>query len=96
MASWRRGVFLPGVVVGLPTLTEKDIDDIVNWGIKHDIDLIAASFVRKASNVQYIRKILADNGGSGIKTSLMFLAQKFMLREANIGASEMHRAWVIL
>ena len=67
MASWRRGVFLPGVVVGLPTLTEKDIDDIVNWGIKHDIDLIAASFVRKASNVQYIRKILADNGGSGIK-----------------------------
>ena len=50
----------------------------------------------KASDVQYIRKILADNGGSGIKTSLMFLAQKFMLREANIGASEMHRAWVIL
>ncbi len=58
---------LPGVVVDLPTLTEKDIDDIVNWGIKNEIDFIAASFVRKASDVKFIRKILAENGGDGIK-----------------------------
>jgi pyruvate kinase len=49
------------VIVDLPTLTEKDIDDIVNWGIKHDIDLIAASFVRKASDVHQIRKILGEH-----------------------------------
>lgn len=63
----RKNMNLPGVVVDLPTLTEKDVDDIINWGIKNEIDLIAASFVRKASDVQYIRKILAENGGSGIK-----------------------------
>jgi hypothetical protein len=40
-------VNLPGVVVDLPTLTEKDVDDIVNWGVANEIDLIAASFVRK-------------------------------------------------
>jgi pyruvate kinase len=31
----RKNMNLPGVVVELPTLTEKDIDDIVNFGIKH-------------------------------------------------------------
>jgi len=116
----RKNMNLPGVVVDLPTLTEKDIDDIVNWGIKHEVDFIAASFVRKASDVQCIRKILADNNGSGIKIiskienqegmenyidilqvtdgimvargdlgmeippEKVFLAQKYMIREANI------------
>ena len=116
----RKNMNLPGVVVDLPTLTEKDIDDIVNWGIKNDIDLIAASFVRKASDVAHVRKILAENGGSGIKIiskienqeglenyldilqvtdgimvargdlgmeippEKVFLAQKYMIREANI------------
>jgi len=63
----RKNMNLPGVVVELPTLTEKDIDDIVRFGIKNDVDFIAASFVRKGSDVQNIRKILADNGGQHIK-----------------------------
>ena len=56
-----------GVVVDLPTLTDKDIDDIVNWGIKYDVDFVAASFVRKASDVEYIREVLEKNGGAGIQ-----------------------------
>jgi pyruvate kinase len=58
---------LPGVVVDLPTLTEKDIIDIVDFGCKNNVDFIAASFVRKASDVSKIRQILADNGGQHIK-----------------------------
>ena len=50
---------LPGVVVDLPTLTEKDVDDLLNWGVKNSVDFIAASFVRKASDVHTIRKLLA-------------------------------------
>ena len=50
---------LPGVVVDLPTLTEKDVDDLLNWGVKNSVDFIAASFVRKASDVFTIRKLLA-------------------------------------
>ncbi len=38
---------LPSAVVDLPTLTDKDKDDIVNFGIPQGIDFIAASFVRK-------------------------------------------------
>jgi pyruvate kinase len=59
----RKNMNLPGVVVDLPTLTDKDVDDIVNWGIKNDIDYIAASFVRKADDVHFIRKILGDKDG---------------------------------
>jgi len=55
--SERKNVNLPGVVVDLPTLTEKDINDIVNWCIPNDIDFIAASFVRKASDIENVRKV---------------------------------------
>ena len=48
---------LPGVIVDLPTLTKKDEDDLVNWGVPNDIDFIAASFVRKGSDLDYIRKV---------------------------------------
>ena len=63
----RKNMNLPGVVVDLPTLTEKDISDIVEWGIPNQIDFIAASFVRKASDVEKIRQVLHENGGDGIK-----------------------------
>jgi pyruvate kinase len=58
----RKNMNLPGVVVELPTLTEKDIDDIQNFGVKNKVDFIAASFVRKASDVHKIREVLGEAG----------------------------------
>jgi pyruvate kinase len=58
MARERKNVNLPGVVVDLPTLTAKDEEDLVKWGVPNDIDFIAASFVRKGSDLDYIRKVL--------------------------------------
>ena len=55
---------LPGAIVDLPTLTEQDEKDLVQFGIKWNVDFIAASFVRKASDVQYIRKVLGPNGAN--------------------------------
>ena len=63
----RKNMNLPGVVVELPTFTEKDVNDIINFGIKNNVDYIAASFVRKGSDVTNLRKLLADNGGQHIK-----------------------------
>lgn len=54
-----KGVNVPGVEVKLPGVTEKDISDII-FGIEQDIDFIAASFVRKASDVLEIRRILEE------------------------------------
>ena len=56
----RKNMNLPGVNVDLPTITEKDRDDIINWGVKNKVDFIAASFVRKGSDVEYIREVLGD------------------------------------
>lgn len=63
----RKNMNLPGVIVDLPTVTAKDVDDIVNFGIRHQVDFVAASFVRKASDVQHLRQLLADNNGQDIK-----------------------------
>ena len=55
----------PGVIVDLPTLTEKVIDGIANFA--NDVEFIAASFVRKASDIIQIREVLTDNGCPRIK-----------------------------
>jgi len=58
----RKNCNLPGVVVDLPTLTEKDVEDLVQFGVKHQVDFIAASFVRKGSDVDLIRNVLGEAG----------------------------------
>ena len=58
--SNHKGVNVPKVKLNLPAITEKDRLDI-KFGIKEDVDFIAASFIRKASDVLAIREILEDN-----------------------------------
>ena len=61
-----KGVNVPGVKVNLPAITEKDRSDI-EFGIEQGIDFIAASFVRKVSDVLAIREILEANNAEHIK-----------------------------
>ncbi|CDY36795.1 BnaA03g10910D [Brassica napus] len=61
MLGERKNVNLPGVVVDLPTLTEKDKEDIMKWGVPNQIDMIALSFVRKGSDLVQVRKLLGDH-----------------------------------
>ncbi|MEW9669400.1 pyruvate kinase [Ammoniphilus sp. 3BR4] len=56
----RKGINLPQIAVNLPSITEKDIADIA-FGIRKKVDYIAASFVRKASDVLQIRHILEES-----------------------------------
>lgn len=53
----KKGVNVPNVSVNLPGITDKDANDIV-FGIEQEVDFIAASFVRRASDVLEIRKLL--------------------------------------
>lgn len=61
-----KGVNLPGVSVNLPALAEKDKSDL-KFGCEQGVDFIAASFIRKASDVKEIRELLAANGGENIQ-----------------------------
>ena len=64
--SNHKSINLPGVKIALPALTEQDERDLI-FACQNDFDYIAASFVRKASDVQAIRKVLHDNGGDNIR-----------------------------
>lgn len=61
-----KSVNVPGVTVRLPAITEKDKDDI-RFGIREGVDYIAASFVRKGSDVEEMREFLKSNGAEHIK-----------------------------
>lgn len=58
----RKNVNLPGAKIDMPVITEKDRHDIVDFGIKHDVDYIALSFTRSASCVQQCREVLGAKG----------------------------------
>jgi pyruvate kinase len=62
----KKGVNVPDVALNLPSLTDQDVKDII-FGIKHDIDFIAASFMRKADDVIEIRKLLEANSAESIQ-----------------------------
>ena len=61
-----KGVNVPGVKINLPALTDKDISDI-EFGISQGIDFIAASFVRKTSDVLAIREVLEKNNATYVQ-----------------------------
>lgn len=64
--SNKKGINVPGVVVNMPFISQKDYDDIL-FGIQEEFDFIAASFTRTPDDVRMVRKILEENGGEKIK-----------------------------
>jgi pyruvate kinase len=58
----RKTMVLPGAEIDLPTLTSQDETDIVDFGIPNGVDFIAASFIRKASDIDHVREVLGTKG----------------------------------
>ncbi len=53
----RKGVNLPDTQISLPSLSEKDLNDL-DFIIEQDIDWVALSFVRKPDDVHALRKLI--------------------------------------
>ena len=66
MISTKKNANVPNVKTNLPSFTDKDVDDL-RFGCEVGVDYIAASFIRKASDVLAIRKLLEQFGGHDIQ-----------------------------
>lgn len=58
----KKNMSLPGTSINLPTVTEKDEEDIENFALRYNVDFIAASFVRRGSDVEEVRDVLGPRG----------------------------------
>ncbi|HMG29538.1 MAG TPA: pyruvate kinase [Jiangellaceae bacterium] len=59
--SDHKGINLPGASVGVPALTEKDVEDL-RWGLHLGADMVALSFVRSANDVRDVHEIMDEVG----------------------------------
>ncbi|MFQ5407096.1 MAG: pyruvate kinase, partial [Anaerolineales bacterium] len=70
-----KGINLPGVVVDIPVLTDKDRADIA-FGLEQDVDYVAVSFVQKASDLQYVRRVLRTASADGTTVPVIAKLEK--------------------
>ncbi len=59
-----KGVNLPGIALSAPCLTEKDRTDLA-FGLKHDIDAIAMSYVRHPADLDTLRDAIKELAREG-------------------------------
>ncbi len=57
MLAEHQGINLPGVALTIPALTDKDRKDL-EFGVKHEVDMVAISFVRSASDVREVKQLI--------------------------------------
>jgi len=60
-----KGVNIPDAELNLPAMTKKDVEDLI-FGCSHDIDIVAASFIRSSEHVLEIKELMHKQGKSDI------------------------------
>jgi pyruvate kinase len=60
-----KGINLPGTVVNVPSLTEKDEKDL-EFGLKHGVDIVAVSFIRNADDVRLVKRLIRLHNGDAL------------------------------
>ena len=59
--SDHKGINLPGAVLSVDALTDKDLKDL-EFGIANDVDFVALSFVQRPDDIRLVKRIIADAG----------------------------------
>jgi pyruvate kinase len=71
----KKGINLPGVILSAPSLTKKDFQDI-EFGLAHDVDAIALSFVRRAEDIVSLREAISSSTHDGVTPLLIAKLEK--------------------
>ncbi len=61
----RQGINLPGTKLSAPSMTEEDVANAI-WAAEHHADFVSLSFVRSASDVLNLRKLLREHGSTAM------------------------------
>ena len=61
MVSDNKGLNLPGAMVSVPAVSDKDIEDL-RWALNIGVDLVALSFVRSAADIDPVVEVMAEEG----------------------------------
>ena len=62
----KRNCNVPGVILNMPFVSEKDKSDI-EFACEQDLDFVFASFVRRPDDIKQLRDLLAENNNTHIK-----------------------------
>ncbi len=73
--SSHKGINLPGVPVSVPSLTDKDVEDLM-FAFAHEVDYVALSFVRSARDVEHLREVIIERGPKGRKIPIIAKIEK--------------------
>ncbi|MEX2514701.1 MAG: pyruvate kinase [Candidatus Paceibacterota bacterium] len=66
ITSGGRGVNVPGIALSLPSLTDKDLEDL-KFSLKKQVDFVAISFVKNADDIHQLREEITSQGAEGTK-----------------------------
>jgi pyruvate kinase len=73
--SEHKGMNLPGVRISASSMTEKDIEDL-KFGLTHDIDYVALSFVRSVDDLTYLREVIYSEVHKGRRVPIIAKIEK--------------------
>ena len=88
----RKGVNLPGSVVDLPAMAPKDLKDLA-YGLGHDMDYIAASFVRSAEGVREIRAVRRSRALEPWTSGRSARRPRVLIVSSSLGRRSTRRRW---
>ncbi len=79
--SSHKGISFPTVTLSIPTITDKDKADL-RFGLDHEVDFVALSFVRQAEDLQHLRQLMREYAPQRSKASLPQIIAKIEKHEA--------------
>ncbi|MHB0998788.1 MAG: pyruvate kinase [Armatimonadota bacterium] len=85
--SSHKGVNMPGARLSLPSVTDADIEDLI-FGLAHDVDWVAASFVRCAADLEPVREAIKQSKKNVLLLAKIEKAEAVMDIDAIIEAAD--------